>query len=452
MSGPDDEFFSDGITEEIINVLAQLPDLKVAARTSSFAFKGKNEDLRTVGDKLGVTTVLEGSVRRSGKRLRITAQLINVSDGYHLWSERYDRDLTDIFEIQDEIAAAIAARLKVTLGSAGRPAVRPATANIEAYELYLKGRTLLLQRGPSLLLAIETLERAIALDPRYAPPRAALGEAYAMLGHYGIRDSRTVMPRAQELLEAAIALDPSSAEAHSALALVTLVWNRDRDGAESLWKQAIALSPRSAQVRAVYAAWYLALTRGRWEEADAELEQAVALDPLSAYVLATKALSDWTSGRPEAVERAVSEAERAVELDPNAFLSRWSLQQALNAAERWEEAVDAGNAALAMSRRHSWALHGMVVSLVALDRLEEARAIYEEMLERSRTESMQVSIIATVAIHLGEVDAGITLLWKGLTLLETNLVTVLPHYPFLGLPDDHPERAKLLAAIGWNVP
>jgi serine/threonine-protein kinase len=449
MSGPDDEFFSDGISEEIINALAQLPDLKVAARTSAFSFKGKNEDLRVVGEKLGVTTVLEGSIRRSGSKLRITAQLINVSDGYHLWSEKYDREMTDVFAVQDEIAGAIAGKLKVTLGDTERRPSRP-TDSLEAYELFLKGRNYLLQRGQSLRPAIECLERAMALDPRYAAPQAALGEAYAMLGHYGLADPRTVMPRAHELLEGAVRLDASSAEAHSALALVTLVWKRDRDQAGALWKHALSLNPRSGQVRVVYSGWYLALSLGRFDDAFREAEQAIVDDPLSAYVLATAALADWVSLRPDKVQRAISRAQRAIELDPNAFLPRWILQQSFNAAERWEEAIDAGTNALAMSRRHLWALHGMVISLVGLGRVEAARQIYTEMLTRSASEFMQQSIIGTAALFLGDVADGLRLIWHGLENQETNLTTVVPHYPFLGLSPDHPERARLMTALGWS--
>ena len=163
---PENEFFSDGISEEIISALAQIPDLRVTARTSSFFFKGKNVDLREVGEKLNVQTVLEGSVRKAGKRIRITAQLVNVADGYQIWSERYNRELEDVFEIQDEIARTIADRMKVTLkGDGDRPLVKAATENLEAYELYLKGRHYWHQRSPTTLrIAIQCFEETIKLD------------------------------------------------------------------------------------------------------------------------------------------------------------------------------------------------------------------------------------------------------------------------------------------------
>src|SRR5882672_11041212 len=169
LSGADDEYFADGVTDEILNALAQVEGLRVAARASCFAFKGRREDLRAIGERLDVATVLEGTVRRSGARLRINAQLVDVADGYQLWSERYDREMTDVFEVQDEIASAIASRLRVTLqGDADRGRARRGTANLEAYELLLKGRAFQFKRGRFLTQAIQCFERAMALDPNYA--------------------------------------------------------------------------------------------------------------------------------------------------------------------------------------------------------------------------------------------------------------------------------------------
>src|SRR5208283_1996911 len=165
---PENDYFSDGIAEDIGNALTQLAGLRVAARSSAFSFKGKKEDLRVIGEQLGVATVLEGSVRKSGNRLRITAQLINIADGYHLWSERYDRELTDMFAVQDEIAQAIAAKLQVTFAKpADDRAARPTTTDVEAYELCAKGRALTWRRGGAILSAVACFERAIALDPNY---------------------------------------------------------------------------------------------------------------------------------------------------------------------------------------------------------------------------------------------------------------------------------------------
>ena len=217
---PENEFFSDGIAEEIINALGQINGLHVAARTSAFSFKGKNPDLREVGDKLHVSTVLEGSVRKAGNRIRITAQLVNVADGYQLWSERYDRQLEDVFEIQDEIARAIAERLEVTLrgNREEAPLVTPATDDLEAYELYLKGRALLYKRGLGIPRGLECLRQAVTLDPEYALAWAGLADAHTTMGYYGFAQSSETMPQAKEAAVRAVELNASLAEAHGALA------------------------------------------------------------------------------------------------------------------------------------------------------------------------------------------------------------------------------------------
>ena len=183
----DDGFFADGITEEIINVLSQLDGLRVAARTSCFAFKGRNEDLRHIGEKLGVRHVLEGSVRKSGARLRITAQLTKAADGYHVWSERYDRELVDVFALQDDIANAIATKLQVSLlDASGRRDGRAGPINLEAYELLLKGRALLQLRGHAILDALPCFERAVVLDPTLAEAHAGIGDTYRLMWIYGM--------------------------------------------------------------------------------------------------------------------------------------------------------------------------------------------------------------------------------------------------------------------------
>jgi serine/threonine-protein kinase len=186
-ASPDDEYFADGITEEIINVLSQHKRLRVAARTSCFACKGTKDDPRAIADRLGVRTVLEGSVRKAGSRLRITAQLINASDGCHLWSERFDREMTDVFAIQDDIASAIGARLELSLlGGAEARASRPGPRHVEAYELLLRGRVLLAQRGPSIVPAAECFQQALAHDPELAEAHALLGDAQRLLWVYGM--------------------------------------------------------------------------------------------------------------------------------------------------------------------------------------------------------------------------------------------------------------------------
>jgi len=214
---PEQEYFSDGMAEDIITSLSHLEDLKVAGRTSSFQFKGKNVDLHEVGNKLGVKTVLEGSVRRQGNRLRITAQLINVEDGFHLWSQKYDRDMDDIFAIQDEIALSITEQLKVLLLQKDRERItRAATHNAIAYELYLKGTFHINRRGSSIKVGLECFRKAIEMDPNYS--LAYTGFAYAnILGaFYSFFPAREVMQKIKEALETSIRLDSSHCESYFA--------------------------------------------------------------------------------------------------------------------------------------------------------------------------------------------------------------------------------------------
>jgi TolB-like protein len=205
---PENEFFCDGTTEEIISALSHIKNLHVVARTSAFAFKGKHVDLRTVGQQLNVRTILEGSIRRSGDHLRVTAQLVNAEDGYHLWSERYDREMKDMFAIQEEIAKTIAQRLEVTLDSERQPLFRAGTDNLEAFKFYTQGRSLFFQRGLRLLPAVECFKKAVTLDSNYAPAWAALADAHNMVGFYGLARPDDCLPEAKEAAQQAIALDP----------------------------------------------------------------------------------------------------------------------------------------------------------------------------------------------------------------------------------------------------
>jgi TolB-like protein len=273
------DYFSDGITEEILNALAQIPNLKVAARTSAFAFKGKEEDLRKVGEVLGVATVLEGSVQKSGNEVRITAQLIDTRTGFHLWSEKYDRKLTSIFAVEDEISKTIADKLRVQLvGGGGQPLIRRATANPLAHALYLQGIAAIARRGPALRDAAALLRQATASDPSYANAWAGLSQAQELLPWYQMADWATSLAAAEQSARRALELDPQSGEAHAALANVL----RDRleyAAADREYRKALALNPGSSEIRNQYAQLLNAIGAS-----DAMLRQermAISLDPLA---------------------------------------------------------------------------------------------------------------------------------------------------------------------------
>ena len=276
--GTNNADFSDGITEEILNALAQIPELKVAARTSAFQFKGQNIDLRRIGEILAVAYVLEGSVQRSEDEVRITAQLIDARSGYHLWSEKYDRKLTSVFAIEDEISKAIAAQMRVTLSGGKKPLVKTATTNTEAHELYLKGVARITERGPALNNAVQFFKQAIALDPNYAAPWAGLGQAYELLPWYKLAPWQISLAQAQEAAERALTLDSHLAEAHTALANVL----RDRldfTNATREYLTALENNPGSVETLNQYA--QMLLRMGRLEEGIKQERAAVALDPLA---------------------------------------------------------------------------------------------------------------------------------------------------------------------------
>jgi serine/threonine protein kinase len=271
----DDEYFSDGLAEEIINALTQVQGLKVIARTSAFAFKGKNEDIRKIAEMLGVSNVLEGSVRRAGNRLRITAQLVQAGDGTHLWSQRYDRDLTDVFAVQDEIGHAISEALKLRLA----PHVQ--TVNIEAYQLYLKGQYHRFRFTPeSVGKAKECFEQALAIDPNYAPAHSGLAMYYLSLAGLSMKPVGEVAPLAKSAAEKALAIDPANSEAHSVLAGMAAIFDYDWKAAETHHRKAMATEPVPPMVRYRYVYYYL-LPFGRIPDAMEQCRLALETDPPS---------------------------------------------------------------------------------------------------------------------------------------------------------------------------
>jgi serine/threonine-protein kinase len=296
------EYFTDGMTEELIGALAKVPGLQVAARTSSFAFKGKRLSVRTIGDSLKVGAVVEGSVRRSGQRLRVSAELVSVTTGYQLWAESYDRELTEVFQLQDELARAIVSALQVKLiGPGEAPLVRQATRSPAAHDLYLQGRSFWNQRtAGALRTAVRYFERAIALDSSYAEAYAGLAQAYVLFPNYDVSNydvslPREAYPKAEAAALRALALDSTLAEAHAALAVGKRNYEWDWPGAEREFRRALALDPSDATAHSWYAG-YLSAT-GRHAEALAEIDRALALDPLSRVISVVKGLVlyNWSS-------------------------------------------------------------------------------------------------------------------------------------------------------------
>ena len=337
-SDKENEYFSDGLTDDLIDALTKVHGLRVVARGSAFQFKGKNPDIRAVGRQLNVAAVLEGSVQRSGGRLRITAQLSSVADGYHVWSETYDRRLADVFAVQDEISRAIVAALEVRVaGEPGRRLVQSSTQDLEAYNLYLQGRFHLNKWRPEgARKGIEYFAQAIGKDPDYAPAYTGLADCYTWLGVFGWSAARQAMPQARAAANRALQLDETLAAAHVSLGYVKALYDWDWPGAEREFKRALELSPGDADAHFAYSVTYLT-PLGRLDEALAEIQRALALDPLSPYKITAGGMI--YSDRRE-YDRAVEQFRKAIELEPS-FYHAYDEMLGVEAVRGQPEAMEA---------------------------------------------------------------------------------------------------------------
>src|SRR6059058_3218267 len=358
---PENEFFSDGIAEEIINALTKIKALRVAARTSSFAFKGKNEHIGEVGRKLKVHTVLEGSVRKAGNRLRVTAQLINVADGYHLWSERYDRQLEDVFEIQDQIAENIVHALRVVLGEDEKRAIEKApTENVQAYEYYLRGRQIQHQmRRSALQYARRMFDRAIEIDPNFARAHAGIADCCSFLYMYW-DSSKANLEAADASSRRALAVDPASAEAHTSRG-VALTLRKDFEGARSEFDTSLALNPKLFEAHYFYAR--ACLTEGKFEEALSRYRDAWQAKPedyqailLSADALAKLAREDEVL---EAARLGIKLADAHLELNPDDARAWYLSAGALMRLGKTDQALERGRRAFAVDPEDAGVLYNI---------------------------------------------------------------------------------------------
>ena len=451
MSGdPENEYFSDGISEEIISALGRLPRLRVAARTSAFSFKGKNVDLRSVGEQLNVATVLEGSVRRAGGRIRITVQLINVADGYHLWSERYDRELTDIFAIQDEIATAIAEKLKVTLGvGSERQLVRARTASVEAYDLYLRGHAFVRQRGLALLRATESFEQAIALDPGFALAHAELAEALVLMSLYGIVFPADIRDQVREATSRALELEPALVATQIALALYSMIVEFDQVATMAAFARAIELDPMDIDARTFQAAFDFCYIRGQHDRAAAQLLGVIESDPLSAVARGQAGIVLGFGGK---LAEAEAQARRGIELDPGAFYSHWALLHALMLGPDPAAGVEAGRRMLAQFGRHPWLMMGVAFACGAAGQHDKAEAIYAELAARSRGEYVQPVSLAIAALGAGGKDLALQHLREAARIRDPMLAATGPHGPMYPAIRHDPEYLAILKDLGWERP
>jgi eukaryotic-like serine/threonine-protein kinase len=398
-SDKENEYFSDGMTEELINALSKVSGLRVAARTSSFAFKGKSADVREIGRRLGVGTVLEGSVRKAGTKLRITVQLVDASDGYHVWSEEYDRELSDVFTVQNDIAQAIAGALEVRLAGDERASlVRPPTGDLGAYELFLKGRFATYQRtSAALAQAVRFFEQAVARDSSFAEAYAGLAEVNVILPFYTATRPAAAWAGARAAAERALALDSTLAGAHAALAYGKAIYEWDWAGAERGFRRAIALDPRYAIAR-IWHGLYL-MGRGRMADGVREYQIAHQLEPLSLLFNTQVGVSLYLSRR---YDEAATQLQQTLQLDPNSAIAHGWLGYVYLQMGMPDRAITEFERAEALNERRAQTVAGLVYAHSAAGNRRAAEQLLAELLERSRTEYVSPVILAIAYTGLGD--------------------------------------------------
>ncbi|HSU28721.1 MAG TPA: adenylate/guanylate cyclase domain-containing protein [Chitinophagaceae bacterium] len=404
---PENEYFSDGITEELLNALTRVDGLRITSRTSSFAFKGKNHDIRDIGIQLNVDKLLEGSVRKSGNLVRITAQLINAADGYHIWSESYDRDLTDIFMVQDEISQIIANKLRENLTPTQKAEhiVKPSTSNIDAYTLYLKGVHCCNKLTPAdSKKGIACFEEAIKLEPGYAQAYAMAAGAYAYLGATGQLLPENAYPIVKEYAHKALELDSENAESHIAMASNYLFHEfKWKEGFESL-QRALQLNPGAIEAYELLGYYYMIM--GNPLEAVRVMKEAVLLDPLSPIVLSSLGSAYFFS---EQYDEVIKECDKLLELDPN---SRSAIEQkayAIGMKGDWKKALELFKEVHRLTKHPLKGLMGLGYTYGRLGMIKEAMDVVEKLERRQQEEPGSVidADLAAVWIGIGDLDKAV---------------------------------------------
>jgi len=449
MSGdPENEYFSDGLAEELINALAALPDLRVAARTSAFQFRGRTGDVREIGRQLSVDHVLEGSVRRAGNRLRITAQLISVHDGYHLWSERYDREMADVFDIQDEITAAIVKTIEPTLVGRAVAPVKRHTHDVAAFELYLRGRHLWYIRTPqSTRAAIECYERAIAIDEDYALAYAGMAESYGTMALYGFVRPAEAKVKGQAAAARAMTLEPDLAESHLAMALCAIWLTGDWQAAGRHLQEGLAIQPDSSFTQAYYG-FHLAQI-GRYDEAVACAHKALTLDALAPFMHACASVVSYAAGR---YEEAVRHGDRALELHPDFAMALYLTAFSLCQLGRFDAAIERLERLAAVGGRHPIFVGLLGYGYGAAGRRDEAMALSDELNRRRASEYVIPSAFLLICAGLGDrdrlYDALIECVQEGVSGPAV-VLWLSPHLPALNA---EPRFAEVFSSLGCGSP
>ena len=451
-SDKENEYFSDGLAEEIINALTKLENLRVTARTSAFVFRGAQQDIRQIGETLHVSSVLEGSVRKSGNRVRISVQLIDVGDGNNLWSERYDREMTDVFEIQDEISQAIVANLKVRLASqtgsgtsveAGRvvkPLVKRYTENLDAYNLYLKARFELYKMTREGLDASRRMfEEAIRLDPNYALAYDGLAYNWYLEGFLGFLAPKEAMPKAKAAVRRAIELDETVAEAHATLGVILAIYDWDWAGAERELIRSIELNGASPVCRDGYAFYYLRPV-GRIDEAVSETQQALSLDPLSILFRVHLAFLFYLQKK---YEHSIAQFRKVLEMNPQYYLAHAMMGNVNTLAGKYDEALECYKGARVADAESKFVDSLEAMTLALAGRRSEAEALLDQISGRAVNDYISPVSIAYVWTALGDVDRAFENLDRAVVERDPNLLGLQSNPIFDSLRTDERYHAIL---------
>jgi serine/threonine-protein kinase len=417
---PDNDYLADGIAEEILNSLARLRTMHVAARSSSFAFRGSSPDVRAAGERLGVRSLLEGSVRKSGNRLRVTVQLVDVASGFQLWSERYDRETTDVFDVEDEIAAKVVDTLQVTLLPAGNsPAARRRPTNLEAYELYLRGRYTWNQVGAGIERALELFEKALEHDPGFALAHAGIADVFIAAGLFEHMPPAEAFPLARVAAERALELDDTLPEAYAALGAIDLFHDWDFARARMLLEKGIALNPSNVSTY-TWLAMYHAL-RGDPDTALEWARRAIQVDPLAAPASYIELYALYTAQRFEA---AIECARRVLALNPGYAEGHRCLGACLMALGQTGPALDAHKQALALTGPSAWNLAALAGARARIGDTDEAERILDDLEQRASSEWISPLSLAAIYASLGRYQDAVAAVERGFEVRDCWVVAL----------------------------
>jgi eukaryotic-like serine/threonine-protein kinase len=451
----DQGYFCDGLAEELILALGRIERLRVVARSAAFRYRDAEIGLKEIGRTLNAATILEGSVRKAGERVRIVVHLVDVESGYPIWSERYDRTLDDIFEIQEDISRAIAEKLRVTLAPGSDKFVLTGPEKIEAYEFYLKGRYFWNKRTEeSLKLSIEQFERALGEDPDYAPAYAGIADAWVTLSLYGAVRPMEALPMARSAADRALSLKPELPQALTSHAAIRAIFDWDWRAAAREFETAIGLDPRYAQARQWFAMNCLA-PRGLFARAREELKAAWELEPVSLAIAASLGALDFFAGDQDA---ALQRLRAVLELDDGFYLAHYFLGQVYSEKQMHDEAVAELERALKASRSSESVASGSSESVAALGyaralagRRAEALASLQELSARAAAAYVSPVLMAKVQVGLDDFDGAIANLEKAYQLRSTDLIWLGVRPAFRKIRS-HDRVVEILTGAGLQEP